>query len=123
MAAVNEKISRFTTARMGEGIRGTVYPARVERVICSRDHPSEDCVRNPETELRPGMFATAQIDGPETRTALFVPEDALQDVNGNQVVFTTDDGETFKAQIVKLGTRTKGKAEVVEGLKRVTTWW
>jgi multidrug efflux pump subunit AcrA (membrane-fusion protein) len=33
------------------------------------------------------------------------------------VVFTTADGTTFKAQIVKLGTRTKGKAEAVEGLK------
>ena len=99
-----------------------VFPARVERVgdmldPATRTIPVRIAVRNPDMELRPGMFASAHIDGPGTRTALFVPEDALQDLNGNQVVFTTADGETFKAQIVKLGTRTKGKAEVVEGLK------
>jgi RND family efflux transporter MFP subunit len=100
----------------------TAFPARVERVgdlldPTTRTIPVRIAVRNPGTELRPGMFASAHIEGPRTRTALFVPEDALQDVNGNQVVFTTSDGETFKAQIVKLGTRTRGKAEVVEGLK------
>ena len=100
----------------------TTFPARVERVgdeldPTTRSIPVRISVRNPQTQLRPGMFASAHINGPKTRTALFVPEEALQDVNGNQVVFTTADGTTFKAQIVKLGTRTKGKAEAVEGLK------
>ena len=127
MAAVNEK--DIGMVRNGaeadvvtQAYAETVFPARVERVgdlldPVTRTIPVRIAVRNPNMQLLPGMFASAHIDGPRTRTALFVPEDALQDVNGNQVVFTTADGETFKAQIVKLGTRTRGKAEVVEGLK------
>jgi multidrug efflux pump subunit AcrA (membrane-fusion protein) len=127
MAAVNEKdiglVHNGAEADVvTQAYPDTAFPARVERVgnlldPTTRTIPVRIAVRNPGTELRPGMFASAHIDGPRTRTALFVPEDALQDVNGNQVVFTTSDGETFKAQIVKLGTRTRGKAEVVEGLK------
>jgi multidrug efflux pump subunit AcrA (membrane-fusion protein) len=127
MAAVNEKDIGLVRNGAGADVVTQAYadkafPARVERVgdtldPATRTIPVRISVRNPETQLRPGMFASAHIDGPRTRTALFVPEDALQDVNGNQVVFTTADGETFKAQIVKLGTRTKGKAEVIEGLK------
>ena len=100
----------------------TVFAASVQRVgdlldPTTRTIPVRIVARNPDMKLRPGMFASVHIDEPKTRTALFIPEDALQDVNGNQVVFTTGDGETFKAQIVKLGTRTEGKAEVIEGLK------
>ena len=127
IAAVNEK--DLGLVRNGadadvetQAYADTTFPARVERIgdqldPSTRTIPVRITVANPETRLRPGMFASAHITGPKTRTALFVPEDALQDVNGNQVVFTTADGTTFKAQIVKLGTRTKGKAEVIEGLK------
>jgi multidrug efflux pump subunit AcrA (membrane-fusion protein) len=127
MAAVNEKDIGLVHNGADAGVvtqayPQTVFPARVEQVgdmldPATRTIPVRIAVRNPDMELRPGMFASAHIDGPQTRTALFVPEEALQDVNGNQVVFTTSDGETFKAQIVKLGTRTKTRAEVVEGLK------
>ncbi len=100
----------------------TTFPGRVAMVGDTLDPqtrtiPVRVSVPNPGTKLRPGMFASAHIDGPRTRTALFVPEDALQDVNGNQVVFVTQDGSTFKAQVVKLGTRSQGKAEVLEGLR------
>ena len=83
----------------------------------TRTIPVRIVVPNPGIRLRPGMFATAQIAGPATRVAVFAPEDALQDINGNQVVFVTADGVNFRAQIVKVGTRSLGRAEVVSGLK------
>jgi multidrug efflux pump subunit AcrA (membrane-fusion protein) len=64
------------------------------------------------------MFATAQITEPQTQDAVFVPEDALQDINGMQVVFVTQDGTTFRPQIVTVGTRAAGKAEILDGLRR-----
>jgi multidrug efflux pump subunit AcrA (membrane-fusion protein) len=64
------------------------------------------------------MFATAQIAEPQTQDAVFVPEVALQDINGMQVVFVTQDGTTFRAQIVTVGTRAAGKAEILDGLRR-----
>ena len=127
IAAVNEKdlglVHNGARADViTQAYADTAFPARVASVgdtldAQTRTIPVRITVENPGTKLRPGMFASAHISGPKTRTAMFVPENALQDVNGNQVVFTTQDGSTFKAQIVKLGTRSEGKAEVIQGLK------
>ena len=83
----------------------------------TRTIPVRIVVPNPATKLRPGMFASAHIAEPETRDAVFVPEDALQNINGMPVVFVTTDGTTFQARTVNVGTRSLGKAEIVEGLK------
>lgn len=127
MAAVNETdIALVQNGAPADVITqayaNTTFPAHVAMVGDTLDPqtrtiPVRVSVPNPGIKLRPGMFASAHIDGPKTRTALFIPEDALQDVNGNQVVFVTQDGSTFKAQVVKLGTRSQGRAEVMEGLK------
>lgn len=82
----------------------------------TRTVPVRVVVPNPETKLRPGMFASAHIAEPSTRDAVFIPESALQNINGLPVVFVTADGVTFQARTVTLGTRSMGKAEVVEGL-------
>ena len=74
-------------------------------------------VPNPSVKLRPGMFASAHIAEPATRDAVFVPEGALQTINGMSVVFVTSDGVTFQARTVNVGTRSMGKAEIVDGLK------
>lgn len=83
----------------------------------TRTAPVRIVVPNPGTRLRPGMFVTAHIAEPATRDALFVPEDALQDINGLQVVFVTSDGQRFQARTVNLGTHSQGKVEVVSGLR------
>ena len=82
----------------------------------TRTVPVRIVVPNPHTRLRPGMFATAMIDEAATRTAIFAATDALQDINGNQVVFVTADGTHFRTQTVKLGTRSAGKVEILDGL-------
>lgn len=83
----------------------------------TRTLPVRVVVPNPGTTLRPGMFASAAIDEAATRTAIFVPSDALQDVNGFRVVFVTSDGTTFEARAVKTGPELKGMTEIVEGLQ------
>lgn len=79
--------------------------------------PVRVVVPNPGTKLRPGMFASARIAEPATRDAVFVPEDALQTINGMPVVFVTRDGTTFQARTITLGTRSMGKTEVTQGLE------
>ncbi len=83
----------------------------------TRTIPVRVVVPNPATKLRPGMFASAHIAEPATHDAVFVPENALQNINGMPVVFVTTDGTTFQARTVTVGTRSMGKAEIVEGLK------
>ena len=101
---------------------GKIYAGRVAMLGDSIDPqtrtvPVRIVVSNPATRLRPGMFVSARIAEPATRDALFVPEDALQEINGLQVVFITSDGETFQARTVNVGTRSQGRAEVVSGLR------
>ena len=105
-----------------QGFPDTAFAGRVANIgdmldPQTRTIPVRIVMPNPGTRLRPGMFASAHIAGAAMRTAIIIPEDALQNINGNQVVFLTVDGVNFRPHIVKLGTHSKGRAEVVEGLK------
>lgn len=83
----------------------------------TRTLPVRILVNNPESKLRPGMFVSASITQPDTRTATFVPQDALQDVNGFRVVFITQDGVNFRATPVKTGALSGDMVEITDGLK------
>jgi multidrug efflux pump subunit AcrA (membrane-fusion protein) len=127
-AAVNEsnlsQIHQGASANViTQAYPGEAFPGRIAMVGDTLDPqtrtvPVRIVVPNPGARLRPGMFATAQITEPQTQDAVFVPEDALQDINGMQVVFVTQDGTTFRPQIVTVGTRAAGKAEILDGLRR-----
>ena len=126
-AALNEK--DITLVRLGASARvttdaypGQTFPGRVGLVgdtldPATRTIPVRIVVPNPGIKLRPQMFATASIAQPETRPAVFAPEDALQDVNGLQAAFVTADGKTFRAQAVEIGTRAGHRVEITNGLK------
>ncbi len=74
-------------------------------------------VNNPAQKLRPEMYANAKFPEPQTRVAMFLPEDALQDINGNTIVFVRKNGDEFEARPVKLGKHDAGEVEVLAGLK------
>lgn len=82
----------------------------------TRTLPVRIVVANPGTKLRPGMFVTAAISGTATQSRIFVPADALQDINGFRVAFVTKDGVTFFAHPVKTGEEANGMVEITEGL-------
>ena len=125
-AAVNEKdlprIHRGAQAVVTtQGYQNTNFHGSVAMLgdqldLQTRTLPVRVQVPNPGVKLRPGMFATAMIDEPATRTGIFIPESAVQDVNGLRAVFVTDDGSTFQVRAVKLGSRSGGLVEAVEGL-------
>lgn len=74
-------------------------------------------VPNPGTKLRPGMFVSASIALPDEQNAIFVSQNALQDVNGYRVVFVTPDGVSFRATPVITGVRSGELVQVTDGLK------
>jgi cobalt-zinc-cadmium efflux system membrane fusion protein len=76
-------------------------------------------LRNPHGELKPLMYATAVIDEADrTRhSALFVPESALQEINGVQSVFVTADGAHFSPHAVQALPAVNGEVQVTAGLK------
>jgi membrane fusion protein, heavy metal efflux system len=77
---------------------------------------------NPKQALKPEMFVTATIaesaaSPASNRQAIFIPEDAIQEVNGVQVVFVTEDGTNFSARSIQTQPPVNGQVEVTQGLQ------
>lgn len=75
---------------------------------------------NPDGLLRPGLFGTLSLSpGSEARQRVVaVPESAIQQVNGQSVVFVpgTDTG-SYSVVPVTVGVRVRGQAEILSGLE------
>jgi cobalt-zinc-cadmium efflux system membrane fusion protein len=76
-------------------------------------------VANPSRKLKPEMFATVELTLPADSAAILaVPEDSLQDIDGNKVIFVVDDkGVEFEPRKVKPGRIAGGMVEIISGLK------
>ena len=66
--------------------------------------------------LRPEMYATASLQQSRRRSAVFVPEEAVQEINGLPVVFVRRARNEFEARTVKPGEQAAGETEILEGL-------
>jgi cobalt-zinc-cadmium efflux system membrane fusion protein len=73
-------------------------------------------VANPLGLLKPEMYATASVQESGRHGALFVPEEAVQEVNGVDVVFVRRAGNEFEARTVKAGGHVDGTTEILQGL-------
>jgi RND family efflux transporter MFP subunit len=71
---------------------------------------------NPGGVLKPGMFARVTILTGASVAGAAVPESALVDDDGKQVVYVLADGEHFFRRRVRTGVRSGGYAQIVEGV-------
>ncbi len=78
-------------------------------------------VPNPDGALRANMFATVDIKSPLGRDGIMVPDAALQDIDGKPAVFTPAGPGHFDRHFVRLGLRSGGFTEIVEGLAAKAT--
>ena len=74
-------------------------------------------VNNPRGNLRPEMYATMQISGGATASTLAVPREAVQDINGEKVVFVAQADNSFEKKVVELGREIGEKVEITSGLQ------
>lgn len=75
-------------------------------------------IKNEDHRLKFGMYLTGEILISLSEQALVVPEEAIQELEDKSVVFVPEAGEAegFKTREVKVGRRTAGLAEILEGL-------
>ncbi len=73
-------------------------------------------VGNPDTTLRPGMFARVRLITRVEREALVVPEQALVPQGEDQYIYRVVDGRAQRVK-VEVGQRGDGKAEITKGLE------
>lgn len=67
--------------------------------------------------LKPEMYATIELDSGLSESAIFIPQDAVQDVNGQPTVFVVLDDESFRPVPVTVSRSVEGLIQVVGGLK------
>ncbi len=72
-------------------------------------------VSNPDTSLRPGMFARVRLITEERQDALVLPEQALVPSGSEQFVFRVVDGKAQRAR-VEIGQRGDGRVEIRQGV-------
>jgi membrane fusion protein, multidrug efflux system len=77
-------------------------------------------VRNPDTSLRPGMFARVSLITRDDKNALVVPEQAIVPQGDEQFVFRVVDGKAVRNK-VEVGVRRDAKVEIVKGLAPADT--
>ena len=71
---------------------------------------------NPDGKWRPGEFVTAEIATSQQDANLLIPKDAIQSIEGENVVFVQTP-EGFKKQPVVLGRADSRNFEIVSGLR------
>jgi cobalt-zinc-cadmium efflux system membrane fusion protein len=127
IAAVSEEY----LPRLREGMPAQVYvraypnrafPGRIIQLAEGLD-PTTRTVQirillsNPGGWLKPEMFASAEIQLPDNKQAIFVPEGAPQEVNRHMVVFVRKAADRFEVRPVELGRVVEGHVEVTAGLR------
>jgi len=72
---------------------------------------------NPGGKLKPEMYATAEIELGRSEPGLFVPQSAVQEINGRNTVFVEAAGDRFEARPVQLGRTLGDTMEIASGLR------
>jgi cobalt-zinc-cadmium efflux system membrane fusion protein len=73
-------------------------------------------VPNPDSRLKPDMFANVQIITDLHSTAISIPQSAVLDDDGKTVVFVSE-GSGYKKQPVIEGIKSNDRVEIIDGLK------
>src|SRR6202043_1625802 len=113
---VGEAVSLHVDAYPGRTFTGRVayIPDQIDphsgtaRVRCE--------VPNPDGALRANMFVTVDMRSPLGRNGIMVPGEALQNSEGKPAAFTPAGPGHFDRHFVRLGLRSGGFTEIVEGL-------
>ncbi|HEU0142693.1 MAG TPA: efflux RND transporter periplasmic adaptor subunit [Bryobacteraceae bacterium] len=127
IAAVNEEnLSRLRTGARAR-VSVQAYPDRTfPGVVTKIDEELDATTRtirarielaNSSGRLKPEMYANAEIDAGSSEPALFVPQSALQEVSGEQVVFVRTGPEEFELRPVVTGRILDARLEVTGGLE------
>lgn len=71
---------------------------------------------NPEGRIKPGMFATVQLDAPAAERAVLVPRDAVMRTGTRDIVFVEQSPGVYETREVRVGSTTDGQVQILSGL-------
>lgn len=122
------KVKRGQTALLDiDALPGRKFNAQIQAIdplidANGRSIGIRGCIDNRQMQLRPGMFARVNTVFGVRESARVVPEEAIVPQGGRQFVIKLLDGpnaqtRTTKRVEVKVGLRSPGKVEILEGLE------
>jgi membrane fusion protein (multidrug efflux system) len=121
------KVSRGQTAQLDiDALPGQRYTAQIQAIdplidANGRSVGVRGCIDNRALKLRPGMFARVNTVFGVRESASVIPEESILPQGGKQFVIKLLDGPTAQTRTtqrveVRLGLRSPGKVEVLDGL-------
>ncbi|MEP7206265.1 MAG: efflux RND transporter periplasmic adaptor subunit [Casimicrobiaceae bacterium] len=113
---VGQPLEVALDAQPGRIFAGRVYAVNPLVDAAGRSVVVRAQVPNPDTILRPGMFARVRLITRAERDAMVVPEQALVPQGEDQYIFRVVDNRAQRVK-VEVGQRRDGKAEIVKGLE------
>ena len=122
------KVKRGQTAMLDiDALPGRKYTAQIQAIdplidANGRSVGIRACIDNRQLQLRPGMFARVNTVFGVRDSARVIPEEAIVPQGGRQFVIKLLDGpdgktRTTKRVEVKVGLRSPGKVEILDGLE------
>ena len=98
------------------------FPARITTIGDALDPETRTVevrceLNNPGRQLKTEMFATLTIHTGGSREAVVAPLEALQNVDGEEVVFVPEGRVSFRARRVRVGRHSDSVVEIVSGLQ------
>lgn len=97
------------------------FPGRLTRIgdqldPATRTVQARIVLSNPRGDLKPEMYAAAEISAGGAGDALYVPQESIQELNGHSIVFVAEPNSKFKARAIETGARAGGSVAVLSGL-------
>jgi membrane fusion protein (multidrug efflux system) len=122
------KVKRGQTAMLDiDALPGRAYAAQIQAIdplidANGRSIGIRGCIDNRQLQLRPGMFARVNTVFGVRENARVVPEEAIVPQGGRQFVIKLLEGPNEQTRVtkrveVKVGLRSPGKVEILEGLE------
>ena len=97
------------------------FPGRLTRIgdqldPATRTAQARIVLPNPRGELKPEMYAAAELAAGGTGEALYIPQEAIQEMNGHSIVFVVSGANKFIVRPVETGARAAGSIAILSGL-------
>ena len=114
---VGNKASILSQAYPNQAFTGQVTRLGTELDPKTRTLQARIVVPNPRRKLRSGMYVNAQLTQGISRPGIFVPEEAIQEINGGSFVFLRRPRNVFEAIPIQIAQHLNGRAQVSAGLR------
>jgi membrane fusion protein, copper/silver efflux system len=100
----------------GEHFAGKVDYLYPELTQVTRTLKIRVVIKNPGQHLRPGMFATAHLEGSAQESVLTVPAEAVIKTGTRSIVIVAEDATHFRPAVVRVGAEHGDRSQILEGL-------